>query len=301
MSMKNHWKFTTVVDVQRFWQSVRSVPWRTEGRKHFHEERYSLGLYLLALAEHELLTYPLRIEQGESPDFMLTWPSGELTGLEVTRATEQWLQRSITLSEKEYRRREAQAAASGGKPEPICVPLSQAGWVGEDPEREWCSLIGRAIEQKIAKLAGFRPASRHDFLISDDTPLPAVDRRKVLAAISPWAHRLTQKAPAFGRISVIISLDILFDLGGTSQIFPYIDWSNPKLGSSKSLRAFSERVEDAGRIAVKRAVGRNSGMQRSVYFEHGKNKIVKLTPDGRRFEVRLRKDGEKVLRELPHG
>ena len=277
------------------------MPGRTEGRRHYHEERYSLGLYLLALAEHELLTYPLRVEQGESPDFMLTWPSGELTGLEVTRATEQWLQRSMTASEKEYGRRTVGVTTSGEKPEPVCIPLSQAGWVGDEAEVEWCSLVRRTIEQKLAKLPNFRPVPHNDLLIYDDTPLPTVDRRKVLAAISPWARRLNEKRPAFGKISVIISLDVLFDLGGTCRIFPYIDWSAPELGDSKNLRAFSARVEDAGRIAVERAVGRHTGMQKPVYFKHSRDKVVKLTPDGRRFEVRLREDGEEIVRELPHG
>lgn len=274
------------------------MPGRTEGRRHYHEERYSLGLYLLALAEHDLLPYPLRVDQGESPDFLLTWPSGESTGLEVTRATEQWLQRAMTASEKEYGRRTIEVAASGEEAEPVSVPLSQAGWVGDEAEVEWCSLIRRAIEQKLTKLPNFRPVSRHDLLIYDDTPLLAVDRRKVLAVISPWARRLNEKSPAFGKISVIISLDVLFDVGGACRIFPYIDWSAPELGDPKDLRAFSARVEDAGRIAVERVVGRHTGMQKPVYFKHSRDKIVKLTPDGRRFEVRLREDGEEIVREL---
>jgi hypothetical protein len=299
--MKDRWNFTSIGDLRRFWRGVCSVPRRTEGRRHYHEERYSLGLYLLALAEHEQLSYPLRIEQGESPDFILTWPSGELTRLEVTRATEQWVQRTMTASEKEYRRRAATAAASGEEPEPICIPLSQAGWVGDETELEWCSLIRSAIEQKLVKLPNFRPAPRHDLLIYDDTPLPAVDRRKVLKAITPWARRLNEKGPAFGKISVIISLDVLFDLSGTCRIFPYIDWSAAELGDSRNLRAFSARVENAGQIAVERAVGRHSGMQKAVYFKHNGDKVVKLTPDGRRFEVRLREDGEEIVRELPRG
>jgi hypothetical protein len=299
--MKNRWNFTSIEDVERFWGGVCSVPGRAKGRKHYHEERYSLGLYLLALAEHKLLTYPLRIEQGESPDFMLTWPSGELNGLEVTRATEQWLQRSMTVSENEFGRRVANAAPPGGQPKPVCIPLSHAGWVGDEAEVEWCSLIRRAIEQKVAKLPTFRPASHHDLLIYDDTPLPAVDRRSVLAAINPWARKLNEKRPAFGRISVAISLDLLFDLGGACRIFPYIDWSAPKLDDPKDLRTLSARVEAAGRIAVERAVGQHSGMQKPVYFKHSRDKVVKLTPSGRRFEVKLREDGEDIIRELPRG
>lgn len=299
--MKDRWKFSSAPDIGRFWQAVCSVPRRTEGRRHYHEERYSLGLYLLALAEHGLLTYPLRVDQGESPDFMLTWPSDKVTGLEVTRATEQWLQRAMTASDKEYGRRAVEATASGDEPEPVCIPLSQGGWVGDEAEVEWCSLVRGAIERKLAKLPNFRPVSHHDLLIYDDTPLPAVDRRKVLAGINPWARKLNEKEPSFRKISVIISLDVLFDLGGACRIFPYIDWSAPELGDPKDLRAFSARVEDAGWIAVERAVGRHTGMQKPVYFKHSRDKTVKLTPSGRRYEVRLRADGEEIVRELRHG
>jgi hypothetical protein len=302
--MKDCWKFTSVAEIERFWRGVCSVPGRTQGRKHYQQERYSLGLYLLALAEHELLTYPIQVEQSrqhESPDFMLTWPSGELTGLEVTRATEQWVQRAMTASEKEHGRRTVEVAASGEEAKPVCIPLSNAGWVDDKAEVEWCSLIRKAIEQKLPKLPKFGPASRHDLLVYDDTPLPAVDRRRVLSAISPWTRRLNEKSPAFGKISVIISLDVLFDLGGACRIFPYIDWSVPELDDPKDLRAFSSRVEDAGRIAVDRAVGRHTGMQKPIYFNHSRDKIVKLTPTGRRFEVRLREDGEEIVTELPHG
>jgi len=42
-------------------------------------------------------------------------------------------------------------------------------------------------------------------------------------------------------------------------------------------------------------------MEKPVYFKHNGDKVVKLTSDGRRFEVRLREDGEEIVRELPHG
>src|SRR5579875_725820 len=95
-SSQGHWEFRSADDVVLFWEHHRSVPSRADGRKPRHEERFYLGLYLLALADHELLSYPLIVEQGrqhESPDFMLSCASGEVIGLEVTRATEQSVQR----------------------------------------------------------------------------------------------------------------------------------------------------------------------------------------------------------------
>lgn len=298
-AVKHKWEFKSLYDVRRFWRNVRTVPRRTQGRQHHHEECYCLGLYLLALAEHQVLAYPLRIEQGEAPDFMLTWKSGERTGLEVTRATEQWAQRVATLAEREYEQRKAKAGESGDEPEPVCIPPSRRGSVGDEPEREWCYLIYRAVEQKLAKLSHFRRASRHDLLIYDDTPLPAVDRRKVLAAIKPWFRKFRGKMPTFQRVSVVVSLDVLYDLEGRSQIFPYIEWSAPDLSNPQDLYAFSERIEDGGRRAVERAIRSQTGMRKAVYFQHN-GKIVKLAADGRRFEVRLQNDSEEVvIRELP--
>ena len=111
----------------------------------------------------------------------------------------------------------------------------------------------RAIERKIRKLREFVPASRHDLLVYDDTPLPAVDRRKVIAALTPWARELKSSARVLGRISIVISLDVLFDVGGESRILPYVQWSAPDLDDTP-VQSFSERVELAGKVAVERAI-----------------------------------------------
>ena len=196
------------------------MPMRTEGREHFHEERYCVGLYLLALGTYRLLGYPFQVEQGESPDFMVTWSSGEVTGLEITRATTQRMQRAMTEDQREYLRREAAAKASGISPEPVSRLLSHGGWIGDEAEKDWCLLFQEIIEKKLKKLPAFRPASRHDLVICDDTLLPAVDRRKVVAALRPWVSSLAANAPTLGTISAIISLDVLFDLGGSAPVLP---------------------------------------------------------------------------------
>ena len=82
------WDFRSRDDIWRFWLWVREVPRRIEGRTPKQYERYYLGLYLLALANHRLLSYPLKVMEDERPDFVMTWKSGEATGLEVTRATD---------------------------------------------------------------------------------------------------------------------------------------------------------------------------------------------------------------------
>lgn len=42
--MQDSWEFHSLDDIRRFWTAVRSIPSRAEGREHYHEEQYSLGL-----------------------------------------------------------------------------------------------------------------------------------------------------------------------------------------------------------------------------------------------------------------
>jgi hypothetical protein len=302
-SRVKNWEIVSKASVEAFWLKVRDVPGRTEGRKDRPEERYCLGVYLLALAQHGLLDYPCNIEQGDAPDFMITKSTGEKTGLEVTRATEPWFQRQMTEADRKYDRRKIAAAATvGHEPEPVAWFPSSAGWAGDQAEEEWCVLVQGAVEKKLTKLPGFRPASHYDLLVYDDTPLPAVDRRKVMAALALWAQQIKQQGPPLGRISVIISLDVLFDVGGASRIFPYIEWSTPDFGASKSAQTFSERAVYAGRAAAEQAIRAHKMARAPIYFLDGKGRLVKQTFDGRRFEVRVRDDGEEVVvQELPLG
>src|SRR5262249_20841014 len=183
--MQDLWEMHSFDDVQQLWGRVCSVPGRTAGRQHDDEEWYSLGLYLLALGAHRLLTYPFQISKGESPDFMLTWPAGKTTGLEITRATTKPLQQAMTQAEREFKHREAKAKEAGmeiiplpaqqgvlvrpkEEPEPVITPLSEEGWLADQAVQEWCSLVCAAIEKKLTALPRFRSAAQHDLLINDD-------------------------------------------------------------------------------------------------------------------------------------
>ena len=283
--MTNSWTFRRRSDVQRFWREVHDVPRRTNGRKHCHEERFCLGLYLLALATHDLLTYPLHVEQGESPDFMLTWRSGEITGIEVTRATERWLQRKMTEMDREA--------------EPSELLLSPSGWVNDEPERLFCWLVGKSVENKLDKLPDYKAASSHELLIADDLPVGA-NSREAFAAMGAWVRSLQpRRGCAFAKVSVIKSLDVAYDLGGDFRLLPYVEWSSPKLDDRKSARDFADRAEYAGRTAAESAVSYHKQMRNPVYSVDARGRLVKESSDGRRFEVKVTPDGnEAVVREL---
>jgi hypothetical protein len=68
-STKRAIQIRSAADVQRLWLKVRDVPRRTEGRSKKQYERYYLGLYLLALVDRRILRYPLKVLEGDSPDF----------------------------------------------------------------------------------------------------------------------------------------------------------------------------------------------------------------------------------------
>lgn len=319
-SSKGHWEFQSAQDVTRFWDEHRLVPGRANGRQHHHEERFYLGLYLLALAVKDLLTYPFFIEQGdqhESPDFMFTWESGETTGFEVTRATEELFQREVSLAERASD--ETETTASGEAPGDMPSVLGRSngavdepsshdgtiifgsphGYAGDAPEQELCRLFRDAIEKKLSKLRDkkYRPASRYELLVFEHTPLPALDREKVLATMRPWVSALQQHKPAFRKTSLIWSLDLLYDLGGEGRIIRYIE--PPDLDDPKSLQTFSERSAYAAWVSAERAVQEHRRMGRPVYSADDEGRIIKETPNGR-FEVRLQEDGmEFVVKELP--
>jgi hypothetical protein len=275
------WEFRSLDDIRRFWLSVRDVPRRTEGRSYKQYERYYLGLYLLALSDHSLLYYPLKTLEGDSPDFLLVRKSGETTGLEVTRATDEEFQASVTRAEKEH-------------PEGYAIVVSPLGYAGDQLEEESCRLFRKAIEKKVARLPKYRPASRYDLLVSDDTRMGAGDRRKVLAILTPWARAVKQREPKLGKISIVASLDVLYDIGGESRIFPFIEWSAPKLGETADGETFLDRVEHAGRIAAEEAIRAHKTAGTPICFLDSRGRLVKETSDGRRFEVRVNEDGEEA-------
>ncbi len=278
-------------DVEAFWKSVRSVPRWTGGRTHKQMERYYVALYLMRFAENGLLAYPLRLKEEESqagqlPDFMITWPSGESTGLEVTRAAETKVQAAITHLEKQC-------------PDGAILMPNLRGYGGDELEGAFCALVRGIVEKKVQEKLPKYNVSQCDLLVHDETSMGAGDRRKTLQILEPWARELKQREPKLGKLSIVASLDVLYDVGGESRVFGYVNWTAPDEAESLAGETFSERVEYAGEVAAARAVQslKKSGIP--VYLTDSKERLVKEMPDGRRFEVRIDNDGREVLvREL---
>jgi len=283
------WNFRSLDDVKEFWKKFQRVPARRRRTKR-DEERYCVALYFLALATHRKLKYPIRIEEGESPDFIVTWNSGKSTGLEVTKATDMWIQREMTKADDEYERQQSAAQSSGIAPEGVAIMLSTHGWAGEQAEVEWLSFIKSSVERKLPKLASFRSASRQDLLVYDDTPLPAIDRAKVLPVLSRWLSETRNANPSLGRLSIIVSLDLLLDSGDGLEVLPFINWSNPDATPD-----FGERVEFAGKKAVVTAVREHEDSGHPVYFTDSRGRLVKRMPDGTRYEVDVEPSGHEVV------
>ena len=275
--------------MKEFWKKFQRVPARKRRSKR-DEERYCLALYLFALATYRKLKYPLRIEEGESPDFRMTWSSGKTTGLEVTKATNMWIQREMTRAEQQFEKRKLAAAASGSQPRPVGIMLSERGWVGDEAEKQWLSFVRAAVENKISKFDNFRPASRQELLIYEDTPLSAIDRPIVLPILSRWLDEKRKDNPHLGRVSIIISLDLLHDSGKGLHVLPFVNWSDPEATPD-----FGERVEYISEKAVTTAVRKHKQEGRPIHFTDQRGRLIKEMPDGTRYEVRVEPNGDEVM------
>ena len=151
---------------------------------------------------------------GERPDFMISF--GDVSrGLEVTAATTQIFQRSLTLSEKS---------------DAECEIIDEDGWAGDAPEREWSEAVGMAIAAKVKLISSYRPAGHHDILVYSNHPSDVVrrvngqhsghDKLRALAALC--APCWTQE-PRLGTISVLDGSILLFDLIGRAEPWPILD------------------------------------------------------------------------------
>jgi len=224
-------RFDSLADIRKFWIRVGKVGTRRDREKTRREERYCLALYMLARATNSLIEYPISVEEGQRPDFMVSEGAGDTFGLEVTRATTREHEERLTHDE------ESRTS--------VLKLGSEAGWLEGQRESLWIERMKCAAMQKLELIPGYHKASRHDLLIYDNTPLIGVNRDQVTANIRDWIREYRSAVPSFGILSIIISLDVVLDVGGECRVLPFINWSQPERTPD-----FARRVEHAAKKAA---------------------------------------------------
>lgn len=177
-------------------------------RQHDAREWFCLRRYLLPLAEHGTLAYPFVIRKGQSPDFMFHWPDGSASGLEVTEATTEALQRALSL------------------PDTGATELPGDRWGGDALEAAIRDAALAAIERKLAKMRrpGWRLAARQDLLLYANGWIAKPNASHLSSLLrAALAEAATDALPCgrFGTVSLITGNTLLHDVGGTCAVLPY--------------------------------------------------------------------------------
>ncbi len=180
-------------------------------RTHDQKELYNLRQYLPTLAANGHLRFPLTVEKGESPDFLLTDGVSKKWGLEVTEATTQEWQREMTVTEGD---------------ETSLQPLGRDGWAGNSAERETCAAILRAMRRKARKIraGGYRPASRYDVLIYVNVRAFFYDADETVRLLVQRTSRWYPQWAVLGRVGVIASLHLYIDVSDNLTRLPLFNF-----------------------------------------------------------------------------
>ena len=154
---------------------------------------YCARAYLQALARSDRLAYPIRIEQGESPDFLLRWPGWLTTGLEVTSVTSPEVERRLAADDP--------------------FPWGNDGWQGNELEHGLVQSLLRSVDNKCNKLARgkFRFAARHDLLLYNSAGF-VFARMEIAIPLIRSALRDYDPPPSTSGILGVVSI---LDDGGT--------------------------------------------------------------------------------------
>ncbi|MDH4248239.1 MAG: hypothetical protein OEW39_10520 [Deltaproteobacteria bacterium] len=181
----------------------------------------SLREFLYRLDEHALLRYPISVAKGESPDFMLLWPDGTRTGLELRRV-----------------RTGLHGALETPQGAPLTVKIPKHPVQGRPMEPSLGDQVAQAIGDKLAKMARpgkWRWADRQDLLLhevqgadpesgysapvaelwQDAEALPRQIKNQINHTV-----QIPEQLPcgAFGSVSLMLGSRVLHDLLGTPRI-----------------------------------------------------------------------------------
>jgi hypothetical protein len=173
-----------------------TVPGRTEGRRSHHRETWSICRFLSSFAPDPLLSYPLRLEPGEAPDFTLSM-GATTVGIEITEATHPDYGWACARAEKDpdavlepdmFKPGTKLPKRRGLKPHVgrIDQPLVGEGWRGYEVEQNWSQFVHESVIEKTALLSNpkFSCFDQKWLLIYDNTPTNLLKVPQALAFLN---------------------------------------------------------------------------------------------------------------------
>lgn len=287
---QSHWTIRSLDDVGALRREFAFVQRRRTRQRQRNLEIHYLTLYLFALGEHGLLRYPFEIIHDDSPDFLLTEDGGDKVGIEHTKAISADHQKTLSERRKDY-------------PNGVAILASPLGYTPDQELLEWSEFIRAAIKNKLTRLPKYKPALRYDLLIEDNCPVsPGPDRRRALEVVAELAREYRRSNPKLklGKVSVIVSLDVLYDAGGENRVLPIISWSDPRTDDPGEAEVFASRTEHGGRVEVRRQIRKIYSKNLPIYGIDERERLIREDANGRRFQVQIRDNGDEVVvQELP--
>lgn len=214
-----------------------SVPKRSEGRKSSHRERWCLKHYLEILDRNNILTFPLKIEKSESPDFLISDDTGK-RGLEITEGTTPQYQLSLTHQDKnpEDTSVESLQIFNQTDPPPSSEEIEKSlrrrndkligrGWYGDSVEREWVKIMVNTIVQKTKKMNDehFHHQQIMELLIYDNNHLGIMlELETGLSYLKESLHKpdpLRKFRTRFDILSILSDQSLVYDVLSKGRIF----------------------------------------------------------------------------------
>lgn len=206
-----------------------TVPSRVDGRRTEHREKYCIVKYMEFLADKNLFNYPLILEKGESPDFLLTFENTKTIGIEhrdVGSASFQAAMTALARAPEGTRLETDSFNALNLTPNRNNIEVAlihigkqsrSKGVAGDRWEEEWSELVHQGIKEK-SKLLNephFRAAEHYELILYDNTHVGYMNKSKAISLLQCCIdddHELHGFAKFYKKISVIHHTEIYYDI-----------------------------------------------------------------------------------------
>lgn len=170
------------------------VPARSQGRKPYHAERYSIARLLGALPVQRL-SFPLTCTHRDKPDFLLAMADSAL-GIEHTEAVPENVANAQAMRERGFGPDVYFIPhALPGEPKRTAEELRceidadepDAGWHGDSAEREWAAAMAYYVKAKLPKVMAndFIRYATNWLIVYDNWPLPFINYSNAFSYLAP--------------------------------------------------------------------------------------------------------------------